>query len=90
MTQFLHNFGQPHIIFEVGSGMAPDARGATPDTSQIRGEPGAHGAPLGILVMNYHNSRTKCKNLAFEGPSRIHWYLLSTMPARSRQRAGNT
>ena len=48
-----------------------------------------------ILLMNHHNSETECKNIprliilrcVFEGPSRIHLYLMSKMLTRSRQRA---
>ena len=51
--------------------------------------------PEGIFLMNHHHSQTKCKNFpgliisrcVFEGPSRIHCYLLSRMLTRSRQRA---
>ena len=60
-----------------------------------------HKAPSrhleGIFLMNHHHSPTKCKNFpsliiwrdVFEGPSRIHWYLLSKMLTRSGNAAGD-
>ena len=100
---FLHPFS--NLFLRSGSEWPRLPAEATPDTSQVRGEPrakdaprkhpkgtqeaprrhpGAQGASEGISLINHHHSHAKCKKLprlnilpcVFEGPSRIHWYLL--------------
>ena len=62
-----------------------------------RRHPGAQGASEGISLINRHHSHAKCKNFprliillcVFEGPSRIHLYLLQKWGTTAVTAAGH-